>query len=103
MLKGENTMTLEELRTVWKPAILKIAERRGARRLWVFGSVARAQSDGESDIDFLVELEPGRSLFDLGGLGADLEALLHSKVEVVTERGLRPMVRERVLAEALPL
>ena len=103
MLKGENTMTLEELRTVWKPAILKIAERRGARRLWVFGSVARGQSDGESDIDFLVELEPGRSLFELGGLGADLEALLHSKVEVVTERGLRPMVRERVLAEALPL
>ena len=56
-----------------------------------------------SDIDFLVEMEPGRSLFDLGGLLMDLEQLLNTKVDVVTERGLKERIRERVLNEAIPL
>jgi predicted nucleotidyltransferase len=69
----------------------------------VFGSVARGGSDEKSDIDFLVEMESGRTLFDLSGLLLDLESRLHVSVDVVTERGLRPRVRERVLAEAVPL
>ncbi len=69
----------------------------------MFGSVARGESDAGSDIDFLVDLEPDRSLFDLSGLLLDLEALLQTEVDVVTERGLRPPVRERVLREAVPL
>ena len=80
-----------------------IAAKRGAKNVRVFGSVARGDNDPASDIDFLVDLEPGRTLFDLSGLLIDLETLLEQKVDVVTERGLRPRVRERVLAEAIPL
>ena len=63
----------------------------------------RGEARQDSDVDFLVDLEPGRSLFDLGGLLMDLQALLACKVDVVTERGLRPRIRDRVLKEAKPL
>lgn len=69
----------------------------------IFGSVARGKADERSDVDFLVELEPGRSLLDLGGLLMDLQQLLGHPVDVVTERGLRERIRERVLEEAIPL
>jgi hypothetical protein len=96
-------MTLEELRSTRREPILQLAGKRGARDVRVFGSVARGQSDAMSDIDFLVELEPGRTLFDLSGLLADLEVLLEKHVDVVTDKGLRPRVRVRVLSEAIPL
>lgn len=83
--------------------ILQIAERRGAHNVRIFGSVARGEADERSDVDFLVELEPGRSLLDLGGLLMDLQQLLGHPVDVVTERGLRERIRERVLEEAIPL
>ena len=83
--------------------ILQLAEQYGARQVRVFGSVARRQDDAESDIDFLVDMEPGRSLFDLGGLLVDLEKLLNSKVDVVTERGLKERIRDRVVNEAVLL
>ncbi len=83
--------------------ILRIASKRGASNVRVFGSVARGEADSKSDIDLLVDLEPGRSLFDLGGLLMDLQDLLGYKVDVVTERGLRERIRERVLKEAVPL
>ncbi len=96
-------MTLQELRDRRREEILRVAARRGARNVRVFGSVARGDNDEKSDVDFLVEMEPGHTLFDLSGLLLDLESLLHVSVDVVTERGLRPRVRERVLAEAVPL
>lgn len=96
-------MNLEELRTTRRADILRVAARRGARNIRVFGSVARGDSDTASDVDFLVDLEPGRSLFDLSGLLIDLEAVLQTDVDVVTERGLRERIRERVLREAVPL
>ena len=96
-------MTLEDLRVRRRDEILRVAAARGARNIRVFGSVARGESDERSDIDFLVDLEPGRTLFDLSGLLLGLEALLHTSVDVVTERGLRTRIRERVLAEAVPL
>jgi predicted nucleotidyltransferase len=65
--------------------------------------VARGEADEQSDLDFLVELEPSRTLFDLGGFQYDLEQLLGCRVDVVTERGLTPRIRERVLREAVPL
>jgi predicted nucleotidyltransferase len=68
-------MTLRELRTTKRDEILRIAAGRGARNVRVFGSVARGGNDARSDIDFLVDLEPGRSLFDLSGLPIDLEAV----------------------------
>jgi hypothetical protein len=69
----------------------------------VYGSVARGDSDEQSDVDFLVDLEPGRSLFDLGGLLIALEGLLGRPVDVVTEKGLRPRIREQVRASAVEL
>jgi hypothetical protein len=65
--------------------------------------VARGEAHPGSDIDFLVELEPGRSLFDLGGLLYDLQELLGVEVDVVTEKGLRARIRGRVLKEAVSL
>jgi predicted nucleotidyltransferase len=95
-------MTFHDLRTK-RETILAIAERYGARGLRVFGSVVWGEADAASDVDFLVELEPGRSLFDLGGLLMDLEEHLHCKVDVMTPAMLKPRVRERVLREARPL
>jgi predicted nucleotidyltransferase len=83
--------------------ILRIASRHGAHDIRVFGSVARGESDRESDVDFLVELEAGRSLLDLGGLQMELESLLGCRVDVVTARGLKARIRERVLREAMPV
>ncbi len=65
------------------------------------GAAACGEADNYSDVDFLVDLDPGRSL--LGGLQFELEALLGCLVDVVTERGLKPRIRERVLREAVPV
>jgi len=94
--------TLTELRDR-RDEIVEIARARGASRVRVFGSVARGEAAEGSDIDFLVDLEPGRSLLDLGGLLMDLQDLLERNVDVVTERGLRPRVAQRVLADAVEL
>ena len=83
--------------------ILRIAARWGAYNVRVFGSVARGEADTESDIDFLVKMEPGRSLFDLGGLLMDLQKLLNRNVDVVTENGLHWYIKDRILSEAKPL
>lgn len=96
-------MKLDEVVMPNRDRILQTAAHYGAHSIRVFGSVARRQDDADSDIDFLVEMEPGRSLFDLGGLLMDLEKLLNTKVDVVTERGLKERIRERVLNEAVPL
>jgi predicted nucleotidyltransferase len=81
--------------------ILAAAARHGATNVRVFGSVARGDADAASDVDFLVDFEPGRSLFDLAGLLVDLEDLLGHPVDVVTEPGLKARIRQRVLAEAV--
>jgi predicted nucleotidyltransferase len=83
--------------------ILRIAARRGAYNVRIFGSVARGEAEPDSDVDFLVELEPSRSLLDLGGLLMDLQDLLGCEVDVLTEAGLRDRIRQRVLSEARPL
>ena len=94
--------TLNELRSR-RDEIIEIARARGASRVRVFGSVARGDTTEASDIDFLVDLEPDRNLLDLGGLLMDLQDLLQRHVDVVTERGLRPRVATRVLADAVEL
>lgn len=95
-------MVLEELRNR-RDEILQVATRHGARQVRVFGSVARGDADEKSDVDFLVEMEKGRSLLDLGGLLMDLQDLLGRRVDLVTENGLRERIRSRVLREAVPL
>ncbi len=83
--------------------ILRIATQHGARNIRLFGSLVRGEADEKSDIDFLVEMESGRSLLDMGGLLMDLQELLGREVDVVTDRGLHKRIRERVLREAVPL
>lgn len=83
--------------------ILRLARERGAHNVRVFGSMARDEQVDDSDIDFLVEMEAGRSLFDRGGLLADLQDLLGRPVDVVSASNLRYEIRDQVLAEARPL
>jgi len=96
-------MDLAELIVENRERILAASAKRGARDVRVFGSVARGDYDSNSDVDFLVELEPGRSLFDLSGLIADLESLLGVKVDVGTYKMLKARNREQILKEAVSL
>ena len=95
-------MDLEQLRRQ-REAILAAAARHGARNVRVFGSVARGEADAASDVDFLVEMEPGRSLLDLGGLLVELRAVVGRPVDLATPGGLKDRIRARVLREAVPL
>jgi uncharacterized protein len=94
-------MGVPDLLQQHRAEVLRLAAKYGATDVRVFGSVARGEADDASDIDFLVRMAPGRSLFDLGGLLMDLQDLLGRRVDVVTERGLRSRVREQVLGEAI--
>lgn len=94
---------LDELLKEKRDDILRVAAKHGAYNVRVFGSAARGEADGDSDIDFLVEMEPGRSLLALGGLLMDLQELLGRNVDVATVNGLKERIRERVLKEAIPL
>ncbi len=86
-----------------REAILALAAKYGASNVRVFGSVAEGKADEASDVDFLVDMAPGRSLFDMGGLLMDLQDLLGRKVDVVTEAGLHWYIRDRVIQQARPL
>ena len=81
--------------------ILRLAARYGARSVRIFGSVARGEARSDSDVDILVSMEEGRTLLDLIGLGQDLEELLGRKVQVVSDGGLSPYLRDRILREAV--
>lgn len=96
-------MTLNELLQAKREDILHTASKYGVYNVRVFGSVARGEADAESDIDLLVDMEPNRSLFDLGGFLTDTQELLGCNVDVVTENGLRARYRERILKEAIAL
>jgi predicted nucleotidyltransferase len=96
-------MTIEELIRANGDRIRCIAEQHGARNVRLFGSVARGEAGPESDIDILVDAGPATSSWFPGGMVADLEALLGRRVDVVTERGLAPVLREQVLREAVPV
>jgi predicted nucleotidyltransferase len=93
-------MGIEDLLKEKRKEILRIAAKHGARNLRIFGSVARGEARPDSDVDFLVDMEPGRTLFDLGALLMELRDFLGLKVDVVTEHGLKPRIREHVLKEA---
>ncbi len=96
-------VTLSTLRDEKRQEILRLASRHGAGNIRVFGSVARGEANEASDLDLLVEWEPGRSLLDHVRLAQDLEALLNTRVEIGTERSLHRLVRDRILSEATPL
>jgi hypothetical protein len=96
-------MRLPEFLQANREDTLQIAARHGASNVRLFGSLARGDAAAESDVDLLVTLEKGRSLFDLGALLEDLTALLGRDVDVVTENGLRSRIRDRVFNEVVPL
>ena len=96
-------MKIETLLKTQRAEILRIAAKHGARNVRVFGSVARGEADDDSDIDFLVDMEAGRSLLDMGGLLMELREALNRDVDVVTEQGLKPRIRARVRREAIAL
>jgi len=83
--------------------ILSIAAKHGAKNVRLFGSIARGEDGPDSDVDLLVETEPTTSSWFPAGLILDLERLLARRVEIVTDKGLNPHLRDRVLSEAVPL
>lgn len=95
-------LTTESIRR-HRQAILQIAGRYGAHDVRIFGSVARGEASESSDLDLIVRFEPGRSLFDHGGLVMDLQELLSIKVDVISEAGMRQRFRDHVFKEAIPL
>ena len=96
-------MALKNILKDKRQEILEIAAKHGATNVRVFGSVARGEAEDASDLDILVDLEPGRTLLDHAALLLALEDALGCKVDVVTERGLKPRIKERVLREAVAL
>ena len=93
-------MNVGELLANKRNQILKISASHGARDIRVFGSVSRGDATEKSDIDILIKLEPGRSLLDIVAIKQDLEDLLGYNVDVVTEDGVSPYIRDQVLNEA---
>ena len=96
-------MGIADLLKFKRPEILRLAQAHGAHNVRIFGSVARGEAHADSDIDFLVEMDNGRSLLDLIELSQDLETLLQRKVDVLTDKGLSPYLEQRIHAEAVPL
>ncbi len=96
-------MNMDELLKEHREDILRLAARHGAYNVRIFGSAARGEAGPESDIDVLVDLEQGRSLFDLGGLLMDLRDLLGCSVHLMTGGSLHWYIRDKVLKEAVPL
>ncbi len=96
-------MEIYELLISKREEIIHAAALRGARNIRVFGSVVRGDAQPDSDIDFLVDLDSGRSLLDLGGLLMDLQIIIGRDVDIVTEKGLHWYIRDQVLAEAIDL
>jgi predicted nucleotidyltransferase len=86
-----------------KKEILLVAQQHGIVNIRIFGSVARGDDNLQSDVDLLVDLEQGRTLFDLGGALIKLQNLLGRKVDIVTERGLHWYLKEKIMKEAKPL
>jgi len=96
-------MTLDELGKEKRAAILAIAARHGVRRVRVFGSFARGDAEENSDLDLLIEAGPVTPPWFPGGLLVDLQDVVGRRVDIAEESTLHPMIRERVLREAIPL
>lgn len=94
---------MDEILKAYREEILRIAAKYGAYNVRVFGSVARGEARPDSDVDFLVELEPQRTLLDQIALMQSLEELLGRKVDLTEPETLHELIREKVLREAVVL
>ena len=94
--------TLEMLQSK-RGAILSLAAEHGASKVRLLGSLARGEASPGSDVDLLVAMEEGRSLLDLVAFWQDVEELLGCRVDVITDGGVSPYLRDRIYAEAVPL
>ncbi len=96
-------ITLDTLQHEKRAEILRLAGLHGCRNVRVFGSVATGENRPGSDIDFLVDVERGRTIFDLARFLGDLRELLGTEVDVVESRSIHPYIRDRVIGEAVKL
>lgn len=103
MPEATSDSTLPEDIRERRTEILRLADRRGAHNVRLFGSTLHGDAGQDSDVDLLVDLDPDRNLLDLGGLQMDLQELLGRPVDLKTEGFLRRDIRERVLEEAVEL
>jgi predicted nucleotidyltransferase len=92
----------EQMRAAREKA-LEILQKNGIKRAAFFGSIVRGELTDESDIDILIEFEGRKSLLDLAGLKLDLEDALERRVDLLTYRSLHPMLKDRILAEQVPI
>jgi predicted nucleotidyltransferase len=83
--------------------ILPVLKRFGVKKAAIFGSLARGEGSEESDVDILVEFEPGKSLLDLAGLKIELEETLGRRVDVSTYNSLHPLLKDRILKGQKPI
>lgn len=103
-LRARQHLGINEVIGPYRERIVEIAMRHGATNLRVFGSVVRGEATASSDLDLLVTWDYDRmTAWGSAGLWDELEALLGRPVDITSERGLNPLIRERVLAEAVPL
>ena len=103
MARSEKSKLMQDLLREKREAILRIAEKHGARNVRVFGSVAKGETTSTSDVDLLVDTAEETSPWFPAGLIAELEELLGRQVDVVTPNGLYWLLRRRILSEARPL
>ncbi|MEQ1789659.1 MAG: nucleotidyltransferase family protein [Rickettsiales bacterium] len=96
-------ITLEQLRTQYKPQILELAKKHKVDNIRVFGSVARGDADEKSDIDLLCHLPEGSTVWEMAGMLYDLEELFKMEIDLVSDASLRPRVANTILSEAIPL
>lgn len=98
-VRGKKKSALLKLRT----KVLRVSKAYRVRNVRIFGSYARGEQRKTSDVDLLVDLPDGMTLFELSGLKTDLEKTLKRKVDVVPARSLKSSLRDRILADAQAL
>ncbi len=101
-LHRRSPVTLTDVRN-HRAEITEIAQRYGVQNIRVFGSVARGESDQNSDLDLLVDVLPGRGLLAVSAFAGEVEERLQVPTQVATVSGLKPRIRQRVIAEAVPI
>jgi len=95
-------MDIQELKNK-RESIISVVERNGGRKVMIFGSLASGEGLTDSDVDILIELDPGKSLLDILAIKQDLEDLLHRNVDVLTESAVSPYIKDDIMSEAVAL